>query len=61
MTKEEISKEIIRLAGLLTKPDKMCSIEDCNLSHAHFHCSECQSTNGNHAQQCNYLKNKNQY
>ena len=34
--------------------DKFCSVETCKDAKPHFHCSECQSKNGGHAQQCKY-------
>ena len=51
---EETIKEIIRLAESLLKPEKFCSISSCNDNEPHFHCSECQSKNGHHSQQCRY-------
>ena len=52
--KEKTIKEIIRLAQSLLEPEKFCSVPTCNSPEPHFHCSECQSKNGHHAQQCKY-------
>jgi len=33
---------------------KFCNISTCNSPEPHFHCSECASKNGHHAEQCKY-------
>ncbi len=59
---KQIKEAIVALSGYCMMSDKIkeilggkfCSIETCKDSEPHFHCSECQSKNGHHAQQCKY-------
>ena len=51
---DELCADCRRTLEALLKPTKFCSANTCNDSEPHFHCSECQSKNGHHSQQCKY-------
>lgn len=46
------AEEVRKIEEMLN--DKFCSFETCKDAEPHFHCSECQSKNGHHSQQCKY-------